>query len=162
MTPATQKARILWGNARGHRGFVACGFPATCEDPVAEAALAFPIGDPTYVDAFLQARTRSTEELARRIVHVATVASASAPAVQSFCCLLRSCVSQKVGHLLRIAPPAPAEPMARHLDQCIANTTCALVGAADIPPFQKELLPIPVNSGGWGFPRWDSSRNAPS
>ena len=56
--PTTQKARTLWENARDHRGFVVCGFPATCEDPAAEAALAFPIGDPCYVEAFLEARKR--------------------------------------------------------------------------------------------------------
>ena len=54
--PVTPKARALWGNARDHRGFVVCGFPATCEDPASEAALAFPIGDPSYVEAFLEAR----------------------------------------------------------------------------------------------------------
>ena len=42
--------------------------------------------------------------------------------------------------------------MASYLDQCIANATCALVGAEDIPPFQKDLLTIPANSGGWGLP----------
>ena len=56
--PETQKARALWGNARDHRGFVVCGFPATCEDPASEAALAFPIGDPNYVEAFLEARKK--------------------------------------------------------------------------------------------------------
>ena len=151
--PDTQKARALWENARDHRALVVCGFPATCEDPAAEAALAFPIGDPTYVEASLEARNRFTEELTRRIVNLATLASASASAVQSCCCLLRSCISQKVGHLLRIIPPAQAEPMAKYLDQCIANATWSLVGAEDIPPFQRELLTIPANRGGWGLPR---------
>ena len=150
--PETQKARALWGNARDHRGFVVCGFPATCEDPASEAALAFPIGDPNYVEAFLEARKKATEELTRRIVHLATTASASTPAVQSFCCLLRSCISQKVGHLLRIIPPAQGGRMATYLGQCVASATCALVGAEDIPRFQRELLTIPANSGGWGLP----------
>ena len=35
-----------------------CGFPATCEDPAAEATLAFPIGDPNYVEAFLETRKK--------------------------------------------------------------------------------------------------------
>ena len=42
--------------------------------------------------------------------------------------------------------------MAIHLDQCIAKATCALVGAEDIPDFQKELLTIPANCGGWSLP----------
>ena len=46
VTPLTQTVRTLWDNARGHRGVVACGFPATCEDPAAEAALAFPLATP--------------------------------------------------------------------------------------------------------------------
>ena len=150
--PDTQKARALWGNARDHRGFVVCGFPATCEDPAAEATLAFPIGDPNYVEAFLETRKKATEELTRRIVHLATMASASTPAVQSFCCLLRSCISQTVGHLLRITPPSQVGNMATHLDQCVANATCALVGVEDIPHVQKELLTIPANSGGWSLP----------
>ena len=65
----TPKARALWGNARDHRGFVVCGFPATCEDPASEAALAFPIGDPNYVEAFLEARTvyRGTHQADRTL-----------------------------------------------------------------------------------------------
>jgi hypothetical protein len=42
--------------------------------------------------------------------------------------------------------------LATHLDQCVANATCALVGVEDIPQFQKELLTIPANNGGWGLP----------
>ena len=42
--------------------------------------------------------------------------------------------------------------MATYLDQCVASATCALVGAEDIPHFQRELLTIPANSGGWGLP----------
>ena len=42
--------------------------------------------------------------------------------------------------------------MATYLDQRVANATCALVGAEDIPHFQKKLLKIPVNSGGWSLP----------
>ena len=42
--------------------------------------------------------------------------------------------------------------MATHLDQCVANATSALVGAEDIPPFQRELLTIPASSGGRGLP----------
>jgi hypothetical protein len=68
--PETQKAQALWGNARDHRGFVVCGFPATCEDPASEAALAFPTGDPNYVEAVLETRKKATEELTRRIVHL--------------------------------------------------------------------------------------------
>ena len=51
--PESQQARTLWENAKDHRGFVVCGFPATCEDPAAEAALAFPIGNPNFAEAFL-------------------------------------------------------------------------------------------------------------
>ena len=95
---------------------------------------------------------KATEELIRRIVHMATIASASTPAVQSFCCLLRNCSSQKVGRLLRIIPPAQASNLATHLDQCVASATCALVGVEDIPHFEKELLTFPANSGGWSLP----------
>jgi hypothetical protein len=42
--------------------------------------------------------------------------------------------------------------MATHLDQCIVNATCALVGVEDIPQLQKELLTIPANNGGWSLP----------
>ena len=54
--PETENARTLWDNAQDHRGFVVCGFPATCENPAAEATLAFPIGDTQFVDAFLETR----------------------------------------------------------------------------------------------------------
>jgi hypothetical protein len=52
--PETHMARTLWDNAGDHGGFVVCGFPATCDDPVAEAALAFPIGNPSFVEKFLE------------------------------------------------------------------------------------------------------------
>ena len=145
--PETQLARTLWDNAGGHRGFIVCGFPATCEDPAAEAALAFPIGDPNFVEAFLEKSKRATEELTKRIVHMATMASASTPSAQAFSCLLRGCILQKVGHLLRTIPPTYTRDLATHLDQCITNATCTLVGAEDIPEFQKELLTIPANCG---------------
>ena len=79
--PAAQEARALWESARDHRGFVVCGLLATCEDPASEAALAVPIGDPNYVEASLETRKKATEELTRRIAHLATMASASTPTV---------------------------------------------------------------------------------
>ena len=45
--------------------------------------------------------------------------------------------------------------MAIHLDQCTTKATCALVGAEDIPEFQKELLTIPAKCGGWSLPALD-------
>ena len=89
---------------------------------------------------------------------MATEASASTPSVQAFSCLLRGCIIQKVGHLLRIIPPNDTNSMATHLDQCITNAICALVGAEDIPEFQKELLTIPANSGGWSLPALNLSK----
>ena len=83
-TPRNATGPNNMGKRGGHRGFVVCGFPATCDDPAAEVALAFPIGDPNFVEAFLDKRMRAIEELTQRTVHMATVASASTPAVQSF------------------------------------------------------------------------------
>ena len=150
--PEDQVSRTLWENAVDHGGFVVCGFPATCEDPAAEAALAFPIGNPNYVEEFLEKRKRAIEELTKRIVNLATTASASTPSVQAFCCLLRGCILQKIGHLLRIIPPEYTSGITTHLDNCILNATCALVGAEDIPDFQKELLTSPAKCGGWSLP----------
>ena len=126
--------------------------PNHMREPRAEATLAFPIGDTQFVDAFLETRKQATEELINRIVRMATVASASTPAVQSLCCLLRSCISQKVGHLLRITPPSQVSNLATHLDQCIVNATCTLIGVEDTPQLQKELLTIPASNGGWSLP----------
>ena len=52
--PETHMARTLWDNAGDHGGFVVCGFPATCDDPAAEATLAFPIENPNFVEKFLE------------------------------------------------------------------------------------------------------------
>ena len=138
--PESQVAKSLCDNASDHGGFVVCGFPATCEDPVAEATLAFPIGDHNFAERFLGERKKATEELTKRIVHTATLASASAPAAQAFCGLPRGCLSQKVAHLPTIIPPSHTSEMATHLDQCITRATCALVGAEDIPDRQRDLL----------------------
>jgi len=86
---------------------------------------------------------------------MATLASASAPAAQAFCCLLRGCILQKVGHLMRIIPPTHTGELATHLDQCTLKATCARVGAEDIPDFHKELLTIPTKYGGWSLPALD-------
>ena len=53
---------------------------------------------------------------------------------------------------MRIIPPAYTSGLVTHLDQCILNATCALVGAEDIPDFQKALLTIPAKCGGWSLP----------
>ena len=66
-SPETHLARTLWENAGDHGGFVVCGFPATCDDPAAEAALAFPIGNPNFVEKFLAKRTMATEVLTKQL-----------------------------------------------------------------------------------------------
>jgi hypothetical protein len=41
----------------------------------------------------------------KHTLRIAAEASASLPILQSLNCLLRACVSQKVGYLVRITPP---------------------------------------------------------
>ena len=53
---------------------------------------------------------------------------------------------------MRIIPPSQVSNLATHLDQCVFNATCALVGVEDIPQFQIELLTTPANNGGWSLP----------
>ena len=59
--PDTPRARALWNQAKDHRGFIACGFPATFEHPEFAAPLAFPMGSPDNFDDFPAARGDSLE-----------------------------------------------------------------------------------------------------
>ena len=83
---------------------------------------------------------------------MATEASASTPFVQAFSCMLRSCISQNIGHLLRIIPPEMTATLTRATDESLARATCALMGVEEVPDLQRNLLTIPANQGWWGLP----------
>ena len=114
--PDTPRVRALWSQAKDHRGLIVCGFPATFEAPETEAPLAFPIGNPDYIKDFLAARKHNLEFIFKRITFMATEASASTPSVQAFSCMLRSCISQKIG-LLRILPPEMTATLTKATDE---------------------------------------------
>ena len=61
---------------------------------------------------------------------MATVASASNPAVQAFSCLMRGCILQEVGHRLRIIPPTYTSDMASLVKEC-----AFIGGSAATPAF---------------------------
>ena len=52
-TPETPITRDLWNQAKDHRGFIVCGFPAAYDDPAEEASIAYPIGSEEFVKSFL-------------------------------------------------------------------------------------------------------------
>ena len=54
--PETPITRNLWSQAKDHRGFIVCGFPATYDDPTKEANIAYPIGNEEFTQNFLDAR----------------------------------------------------------------------------------------------------------
>ena len=109
-----------------------CGFSATFANPRTEA----PYGDPEFVAGFLSARCENLDMLSEEIVHMATMASAPAPSIQAFSCVLRSCSSQIVGHLLRLIPPYQTERMAKPTDERLMAAACVLMGIEELPEIQ--------------------------
>jgi hypothetical protein len=60
-TPVTPITRDLWNQAKDHRGFIVCGFPATHDDPAKEANIAYPVGSEDFIHNFLEARKMASE-----------------------------------------------------------------------------------------------------
>ena len=83
---------------------------------------------------------------------IATEASASQPILQSLNCLLRACVSQNVGYLVRITPPDTMAKFAQEVDEMLVDTACELMQLEEVTPTQRELLLLPIAEGGWGIP----------
>ena len=105
--PDQETSKKLWENATDHSGFIVCGFPSTYEDQTAESPVAFPIGNDAFVGRFLEARLTAIQRHLRGIVNTANAASPSLPIRQALNCVLRSCITQKCGHLIRALPPRP-------------------------------------------------------
>ena len=59
--PETRITRNLWNQAKDHRGFIVCGFPATYDDPAKEASIAYPIGSEEFIRSFLEARKKASK-----------------------------------------------------------------------------------------------------
>ena len=94
----------LWSQAKDHRGFIVCGFPATFENPTAEAATPAPIGVENFIRDFLEVRKEMLIDTLKKCVEAATMATATLPVIQAYNCILRTCISQKVGYLTRVTP----------------------------------------------------------
>ena len=88
----------------------------------------------------------------KHTLRIATEASASQPILQSLNCLLRACVSQKVGYLVRITPPDTMAKFAQEVDEMLVDTVCELMQLEEVTPTQRELLLLPIAEGGWGIP----------
>jgi hypothetical protein len=88
----------------------------------------------------------------KHTLRIATEASASLPILQSLNCLLRACVSQKVGYLVRITPPDTMAKFAEEIDEMLVDTVCGLMQLEEVTPTQRELLRLHISAGGWGLP----------
>ena len=66
-TPETPITRDLWNQAKDHRGFIVCGFPATYDDPAKEASIAYPIGSEEFIKSFLEARKKSLQQIMKTL-----------------------------------------------------------------------------------------------
>ena len=150
--PEAPLTRNLWNQAKDHRGFIVRGFPATYDDPTKEANIAYPIGSEEFTGSFLEARTSSRQTIMKHTLRIATEASASLPILQSLKCLLRACVTQKVGYLVRITPPDTMAKFAEEIDEMLVDTVCELMQLEEVTPTQRELLLLPISEGGWGLP----------
>ena len=87
-----------------------------------------------------------------KCVENATLASANLPVAQAYTSILRACISQNVGYLIRVTPPRIAEDFARDIDGALVQTIKAIFRVEDIEGWQEELLFHPVQKGGWGLP----------
>ena len=65
-------------------------------------------------------------------------------------CLLRSCISQKCGHLLRAAPPYKTAKLSADIDERLIAATGETF-KLEFGDHQKELLFILASRGGWGL-----------
>jgi hypothetical protein len=90
VTPKDPMTKQLWEQARDHRGFIVCGFPATFENPVKEAATPATIGDEEFIRDFLENRKEALMDTLRKCVEAATMATATLPVVHSYNCILRT------------------------------------------------------------------------
>ena len=81
----------------------------------------------------------------RDTLRIATEASASLPILQSLNCLLRACVTQKVGYLVRITPPDTMATFAQEIDEMLVYTACELMQLEEVAPTQRELILLPIS-----------------
>ena len=67
-----------------------------------------------------------------KCVEAATMATANLPVAQAYNCILRTCISQKVGYLIRVTPPRMAEEFAREIDGALVQTLKAIFRIEDM------------------------------
>ena len=121
--PAQPTAKRLWGNSKYHNGFIVRGFLSTYDVPAEESPVAFPIGTDQYVEEFLTGRTKSIESLLTAMTQTANIASPSLPIRQAMNCLLRACITQKCGRLLRALPPDRTTNFSIQVDEKLIRAT---------------------------------------
>ena len=133
-------AKMLWGNAKGHNGFIGCGFLSIYGDPSAESPVAFPIGTDLYIEEFLRSRIKSIEILLRGLTQTANIASPSLPVRQAMNGLLRACITQKCGHLLWAFPPDNTTDFCANVDEELISATQDTFNLEEMGELQKDPL----------------------
>ena len=150
--PDAPITRNFWNQAKDHRGFIVCGFPATYDDPAKEANTAYPIGREEFTKSFLEARAGCLQTIMRNTLRIATEASASLTILQSLSCVLRACVTQKVGYLVRITPPDTMAKFAEEIDGMLVDTVCELMQLEEVtPPKESSFSSLYLKEDG-AFP----------
>ena len=137
-----------------------CGFPATYDDPAKEASIAYPIGSDEFIQDFLEARKNSLQTIMKHTLRIATEASASLPILQSLNCLLRACVTQKVGYLVRITPPDTMAKFVEEIDEMLVDTVCELMQLEEVTPRNVNFFSSRYQKEGGDFPPSTRSRSA--
>ena len=125
--------------------------PSTYEDPTVESPVAFPSGNDLFIQEFVLGRIQSIDQLLRGVVRTTNLASPSLPIRQAMNCLLRSCISQKRGHLVRAIPPDNTAKFSASIDEKLVAATEYIFTLEELGELQKELLFLPASRGGWGF-----------
>ena len=114
----------------------------TYDVPAEESPVAFPIGTDQYVEEFLKGRTKSIESLLTAMTQTANIASPSLPIRQAMNCLLRACITQKCGRLLRALPPDKTTNFSIQVDEKLIRATQDIFKLEEMGELQKDLVQL--------------------
>ena len=125
--------------------------PVTYEDPPGEA----PIGRPHRPRRLHPHIPRTTEGRGRgnpRKPLPGRRDCASLTTRQALSSLLRSCVTQRCGYLVRVIPPHLAVDFAHDIDRVVLGTFAGISELDPLTKAQPDLVSIPAAERGWGGP----------
>ena len=130
-------------------GITVCGLPVQTDSEPASHDL--PVGNPAFVQAFLEAKTRLFQFKLATLMHVLDTMGTNSVALHIVTHLLRVGVQSSFVHLFRFLPPVLSTPWAASLDTLVVTHLSRLLNLPLHLEIPLHILRAPFSQGGLQF-----------